>query len=226
MKKIFLSFLLFCTLSTSYAKIDIERIDPPFWWTGMQDRELQIMLYGKNIADCKIKIDYPGVTLTKAVSLDSKNYLFLYLSIAPETQPGNFDIQLSRKREKQNIPYALNARTIQGKNRKGFDATDVLYLIMPDRFADGDPSTNVIPSMRFPSPVNRNNPDARHGGDLKGIAEHLDYIEDLGGHLAESGSRKRYARRVVSWICNNRLLSGRSSVRDKHVLPGFDNRMP
>ena len=68
----------------------------------------------------------------------------------------------------------------QGKNRKGFDATDVLYLIMPDRFADGDPSTNVIPSMRFPSPVNRNNPDARHGGDLKGIAEHLDYIEDLG----------------------------------------------
>ena len=180
MKKIFLSFLLFCTLSTSYAKIDIERIDPPFWWTGMQDRELQIMLYGKNIADCKIKIDYPGVTLTKAVSLDSKNYLFIYLSIAPETQPGNFDIQLSRKREKQNIPYALNARTIQGKNRKGFDATDVLYLIMPDRFADGDPSTNVIPSMRFPSPVNRNNPDARHGGDLKGIAEHLDYIEDLG----------------------------------------------
>ena len=110
MKKIFLSFLLFCTLSTSYAKIDIERIDPPFWWTGMQDRELQIMLYGKNIADCKIKIDYPGVTLTKAVSLDSKNYLFLYLSIAPETQPGNFDIQLSRKREKQNIPYALNAK--------------------------------------------------------------------------------------------------------------------
>ena len=83
MKKIFLSFLLFCTLSTSYAKIDIERIDPPFWWTGMQDRELQIMLYGKNIADCKIKIDYPGVTLTKAVSLDSKNYLFLYLRPNP-----------------------------------------------------------------------------------------------------------------------------------------------
>ena len=63
MKKIFLSFLLFCTLSISYAKIDIERIDPPFWWTGIQDRELQIMLYGKNIADCKIKIDYPGVTI-------------------------------------------------------------------------------------------------------------------------------------------------------------------
>ena len=138
------------------------------------------MLYVKNIAVCIIKIDYPGVTLSKAVSLDSKNYLFLYLSIAPETQPGIFDIQLSRKREKQNIPYALNASTIQGKNRKGFDATDVHYLIKPDRFADGGPSTNVIPSMRFPSPVNRNNPDARHGGDLKGIAEHLDYIEDLG----------------------------------------------
>ena len=106
MKKIFLSFLLFCTLSTSYAKIDIERIDPPFWWTGMQDRELQIMLYGKNIADCKIKIDYPGVTLTKAVSLDSKNYLFLYLSIAPETQPLSL-IHISEPTRQAEISYAV-----------------------------------------------------------------------------------------------------------------------
>ena len=180
MKKILLPLLLCCSLNIGHAKIAIERTDPPCWWTGMENRELQIMLYGKGIADCNVQIEYPGVSLTRVVTLDSKNYLFLYLDIAPGTQPGNFDIRLSRKREKQTIRYTLQERSMLGKDRKGFDASDVLYLIMPDRFADGDPATNVIPSMRFPAPVNRQDPNARHGGDLQGIAQHLDYIADLG----------------------------------------------
>ena len=180
MKKL-VSWLLLCaSLNTGYAQIEIGRVDPPCWWTGMENRELQIMLYGKNIADCDAQIERPGVSLTKAVALDSKNYLFLYLDIAPETQPGNFDIRLSRKGETQTLRYTLHKRSMPGEERKGFDASDVLYLIMPDRFADGDPATNVIPSMRFPAPVNRQDPNARHGGDLQGIARHLDYIEDLG----------------------------------------------
>ena len=180
MKKL-VSWLLLCaSLNTGYAQIEIERIDPPCWWTGMENRELQIMLYGKDIADCDTQIEHPGVSLTKAVALESKNYLFLYLDIAPETQPGNFDIRLSRKGKTQTLRYTLHKRSMPGEERKGFDASDVLYLIMPDRFADGDPATNVIPSMRFPAPVNRQDPNARHGGDLQGIARHLDYIEDLG----------------------------------------------
>ncbi len=180
MKKL-VSWLLLCaSLNTGYAQIEIGRVDPPCWWTGMENRELQIMLYGKNIADCDAQIEHPGVSLTKAVALDSKNYLFLYLDIAPETQPGNFDIRLSRKGKTQTLRYTLHKRSMPGEERKGFDASDVLYLIMPDRFADGDPATNVIPSMRFPAPVDRQDPNARHGGDLQGIARHLDYIEDLG----------------------------------------------
>ncbi len=180
MKQFFLSLLLLLSALTCHAKIEISRTDPPCWWRGMQNRELQIMLYGERIADCQATINYPGVTLTQTVRMDSPNYLFLYLDIAPETQAGTFDIQLSRKREKVRIPYTLHERTLTGDARQGFDASDVLYLIMPDRFADGDPATNVISSMRFPVPIERNNPNARHGGDLKGIADHLDYIENLG----------------------------------------------
>ena len=78
MKKL-VSWLLLCaSLNTGYAQIEIGRVDPPCWWTGMENRELQIMLYGKNIADCDAQIERPGVSLTKAVALDSKNYLFLH----------------------------------------------------------------------------------------------------------------------------------------------------
>ncbi len=181
MKKILLSLLGLFAIANCYAKIEITRTDPPFWWTDMQEQELQIMLYGEEIADCKATVDYPGVSITQTVKLESPNYLFLYLNVAPGTQPGDFNIQLTRnKKEKTLVPYTLHKRTMPGTERKGFDASDVLYLIMPDRFADGDPATNVIPSMRFPVPVDRNDPNARHGGDLKGISEHLDYIEDLG----------------------------------------------
>ncbi len=180
MKQLCLSLLLLLSTTASFAKINITRIDPPCWWTGMENRELQIMLYGEQISDCNISIDYPGVTLKNVERMESPNYLFLYLDIAPETQDGKFNITLSRKREKIKIPYSLHKREMAGTDRKGFDASDVLYLIMPDRFADGNPATNVVKSMRFPSPVDRNNPNARHGGDLKGIADHLDYIESLG----------------------------------------------
>ncbi len=180
MRNLFLSLLLLLSITASYAKINIDRTDPPCWWAGMQNRELQIMLHGNHISDCNVTIDYPGVTLSRIVRMESPNYLFLYLDVAPETQAGEFEIELSRKREKKKISYTLHKRTMPGAARQGFDASDVLYLIMPDRFADGDPATNVVKSMRFPAPVERNNPNARHGGDLKGIADHLDYIESLG----------------------------------------------
>ncbi len=180
MRNLFLSLLLLLSITTSLAKINIDRTDPPCWWTGMQNRELQIMLYGNNITNCNATIDYPGVTLSRIEHVESPNYLFLYLDVAPETQAGTFDIQLTRNREKAKIPYTIYKRSMPGSARQGFDASDVLYLIMPDRFADGDPATNVIKSMRFPTPIERNNPNARHGGDLKGIADHLDYIESLG----------------------------------------------
>lgn len=178
-KILFLLLLPFLTLSL-HAAIKIDRIDPAFWWTGMKNGELQIMVYGHDIANTTVSIDYPGITLTDAVKLESPNYLFLYLDIKPETQPGTFDILFTRGNEKLKYKYVLKAREKKNIGKKGFSAEDVLYLIMPDRFADGDPKTNVISSMQFPAKVDRNNPNARHGGDLQGIEQHLDYIQDLG----------------------------------------------
>ena len=89
-------------------------------------------------------------------------------------------IRFDRGKEHTSRTFELRQRNKPDRDYTGFDASDVLYLIMPDRFADGDPKTNVIPSMRFPAPVNRNDPNARHGGDLQGIEQHLDYIQNLG----------------------------------------------
>lgn len=180
MKRSFLALLFGCFGLSVQAVIQIDRIDPAFWWAGMKNSELQIMVYGPNIAQASVSIDYPGVTLTDAVKLESPNYLFLYLDINPETQPGTFDILFSRGKETFKQKYELKMREKERAGRKGFSSEDVLYLIMPDRFADGDPSNNSISSMKFPVNVNRNNPNARHGGDLKGIEQHLDYIQELG----------------------------------------------
>lgn len=89
-------------------------------------------------------------------------------------------IRFDRGKEHTSRTFELLQRNGPDQDYTGFGASDVLYLIMPDRFADGDPKTNVIPSMRFPAPVNRNDPNARHGGDLQGIEQHLDYIQNLG----------------------------------------------
>ena len=154
------------------------KVEPEFWWSGMKNPELQLMVYGKDISAYRPSVDYPGVRLNSSVSLESPDYLLIYLDIA-EAKPGKFTITFSKDKKKFTHPYELKARRSGASERKGFDASDVLYLIMPDRFANGDPSNDNIP-MRKPYQVDRNEQGARHGGDLAGIERHLDYIEDLG----------------------------------------------
>lgn len=178
-KSFFVACLLLLSVSV-WSMIKIERLEPAFWWAGMKNPELQIMVYGPGIADARVQTDYPGVTLKEAVKLESPNYLFIYFNLSPDVRPGKFDIRLTLGKERYNVPYELKEREANSFERGGFDASDVLYLIMPDRFADGDPQTNVIPTMRFPAKVDRNDPNARHGGDLQGIEQHLNYIQNLG----------------------------------------------
>ena len=144
----------------------------------MKNPELQLMVYGKDIAGYLPSVKYPGVQLKSSVALESPNYLLIYLDIA-QAQPGTFDITFTQGKKSFKMPYELKARKANADQIKGFDASDVLYLIMPDRFADGDPSLDQIP-MRTDYKVDRTNPNVRHGGDLAGIEQHLDYIEDLG----------------------------------------------
>ncbi len=158
--------------------IDIQQIAPTYWWAGMKNPELQILLHGTDVASCSVSITGENIFLKETVRQENPNYLLLYLDLS-KAAPQTFQITLKQGKKSKIIPYELKQRTRKGCEIQGFTAGDVLYLIMPDRFADGNPDNDVIPGM-LEDKVNRNEQYARHGGDLKGIADHLDYISDLG----------------------------------------------
>lgn len=177
MKKIILLFsLIVIAISTAHARE--VHVEPSFWWSGMEEPELQLMVYGENIAGYIPEVTSKNVRIKESVRLESPNYLILYLDIS-ESSPETFDILFTDGKEKITYSYELKERNPDRYNIKSFDASDVLYLIMPDRFANGDPSNDQIP-MRMPYKVDRNHHSARHGGDLKGISDRLDYLADLG----------------------------------------------
>ena len=159
--------------------VSIDKVDPPCWFTGMKNPSLQVMLYGEGVGNAtNVVTDYAGVQVDSVVSLDSKNYLLVYLNVA-KAQPGEMNLYLVFDNCKQAVSYELRAREVAPEARIGFDASDVLYMLMPDRFANGDPSNDNIEGMSA-YVVDRNQPNARHGGDIKGITDHLDYFNELG----------------------------------------------
>ncbi len=173
-----LSIFLITIISASLALAQNINIDPSFWWSGMQEPELQLMVSGKDIASYKAAVSSKDVYLKEAVTLESPNYQVLYLDIS-NAKPGKFDIVFTNGKKKITYNYELKPRDPKRLNIESFNSSDVLYLIMPDRFANGDPSNDQI-KMRMPYKVDRNDPNARHGGDLKGISDRLDYLSNLG----------------------------------------------
>ena len=156
----------------------IEKVAPTFWWAGMKNPELQILLYGNRIASSQVSIDSDDVILKEVVLQDNPNYLLLYVDLS-QAKAQTFHILLKEGKNTTSIPYELKQRTRKGEDVMGFNAEDVLYLIMPDRFANGRPENDVVPGM-LEKKADRNEQYARHGGDFKGIADHLDYLQDLG----------------------------------------------
>lgn len=176
--------LLTCATAMSAAKkapTGIESVEPPYWWVGMANDTLQIALNGQNIADAEFSVNYPGVNIAEQVALDSKNYKFLYLVIDQDAQPGKVELKYTLNGKKKTIPYELKARDRAGSEYTGFDAGDVLYLIMPDRFAKGlDDKEVSVKGFDYPILNDRTNPNGRHGGDMRGLRNHLNYIDSLG----------------------------------------------
>lgn len=170
--------LFFILFSCSIFAIDVKNVEPAFWWAGMKNTELQILLYGDNIAKSDVSITSKTSKIKEIVKLESANYILLYLDLSSAT-PEKFDIILQQGKQKKVIPYEIKERKQGSSQRVGFNASDVLYLIMPDRFSNGNPTNDVIPGMRE-TKVDRNGQYARHGGDFKGVSDHLDYIHDLG----------------------------------------------
>ncbi|MDE6295711.1 MAG: glycoside hydrolase family 13 protein [Muribaculaceae bacterium] len=159
----------------------IERIEPPYWWTGMKNDTLQLMVSGPDIASAKVTVDYPGVQLIEDVDEVSPDYKILYLKIADNTRPGEMKLHFEAGELSEIVNYELRARKSPGEAHTGFDAGDVLYLLMPDRFAEGKAaSSDPYAGLEYKAMPDRDNPNARHGGNIAGIREHLDYIEDLG----------------------------------------------
>lgn len=178
MKKTYLTLLLCLFVSYTALSGTVKKVEPAFWWAGMQNTELQILLYGDDLARYKASITAGQVRLKETVLLENKNYMLLYLDLSG-ARPERFDIVLQAGKDKITIPYELKPRGEGSRERTGFNAGDVLYLIMPDRFANGDPSNDIIPGMRD-TKVDRKEQYARHGGDFKGIMQNLDYIAGLG----------------------------------------------
>ena len=158
---------------------NVTRIDPTNWFADMQDPTLQLMVYGKDIKFADVTTDYPNVKIDSLVRLDSPNYLLVYLNLKG-AKPGEVTLTFSNKNGKKTTKkFQLKAREMAGADRKGFDISDVLYMLMPDRFANGNPKNDVIKGMEDQL-CNRNEPSLRHGGDLEGLRQHLDYFTDLG----------------------------------------------
>lgn len=159
----------------------VTNVEPPCWWAGMSDPSLQVMVTGPGIAAADVTADYPGVTLKEAISLDSPNYKLLYLDITPQAKPGTIDLKFNLNGRKAVVPYELKERTRKGEEYVGFDASDVLYLLMPDRFAQGDmDAAKALDGLDYPITADRTDPNGRHGGNIRGIINNLDYIDSLG----------------------------------------------
>lgn len=174
MKKYLLLFALACQMLTANATTKISRVEPTDWYVGMKDPTLQLMVYGKDVRNADVKIDYPGVKIDSLVRLDSPNYLLIYLNL-DGAKAGNMKIKIGGK----TLNYQLKQRAMSGDKHMGFTNADVLYLMMPDRFANGNPRNDAFSSM-CDKLVERSEPSMRHGGDLEGIRQHLDYFTQLG----------------------------------------------
>ncbi len=155
--------------------VEISRMEPAFWWTGMKNPELQVMVYGKDIAKSKVSVAYEGVRLKEVVQVENPNYLFLYLELLDGVKPGTMDIVFTEGRKSIRKPFELRARETR-PGAMGFDNSDVMYLITPDRFANAVPENDNLDTVK----VNRERANSRHGGDIRGIINKLDYIDDLG----------------------------------------------
>jgi glycosidase len=161
-------------------KVDFNRVEPAFWWVGMKNASLQILFYNKeqNISGYKPEINYAGVVLKDAQKTENPHYLFLNLEIASSAKPGIVPIVFTEGKKNITYSYELKSKSTASGRVQGFNSSDVLYLIMPDRFANGDVKNDSLPGM-FEG-AHRERGEKRHGGDLKGITDHLGYIKDLG----------------------------------------------
>ncbi len=175
-----IAFLSVVLLMSAAAKVKVTRIDPTDWYVGLKNPTLQLMVYGPNVRDAEVSLDYPNVQIDSIARLDSPNYLLIYLNLKG-AKAGEMTLKIG----KQKVKYLLKEREMSGDKRMGFTNADVLYMLMPDRFASSGKYTEPKAAKKLSAELNnyvvdRKQPSLRHGGDLEGIRQHLDYFNELG----------------------------------------------
>jgi hypothetical protein len=181
MKRLLTILILFATYTKSQSQEtvpEIKRIDPTNWWVGMKNSKLQLLVYGTNAGTLTYSINYPGVRIVSSEKVENPNYAFLNLLIAPTAKPGTLHLLGKSGSKTITKSYELKARTKEVKG-SGVNSSDLIYLIIPDRFSNGDPSNDKFSDMAD-TDVDTSNPYLRHGGDLQGIINHLDYLKEMG----------------------------------------------
>ncbi|MGB3591718.1 MAG: glycoside hydrolase family 13 protein [Nonlabens sp.] len=183
MKKKLLIFILLLAFAKAvtaqpYTELDspLQRVEPPFWWAGMDHSQVQLMLYGQEIGSI-YQVDSDDVQIVETKTTDNSNYLLVTIE-TKDLAPGKITLRLNSIETTKVLEYEIKKRKSGSAARKGFDSSDVIYLVMPDRFANGDPSNDNTADTKEKS--DRSKKGGRHGGDLQGIIDHLDYIDDLG----------------------------------------------
>lgn len=167
-------------VETTISNSSLERVEPPNWFIGFQDTSLQLLVKEENIGNSKPSISYAGVSIEKVHKAKSKNYLFIDLKIDETTKAGKFEITfIANDGSKKTHTYELKSREKSADAYVGFDSADAIYLITPDRFSNGDESNDINKKLNETT-IDRTDGYKRHGGDLQGIINHIDYISDLG----------------------------------------------
>ncbi len=171
--------ILFTLSNVGAQEITFKRLEPSSWWIGMKNPELMLMVYGNQIATCEPQFNIQGIELKEVRRTSNPNYMFIFVIINELSRPGDYPIRFVKKgKVVAKATFTLYERDKNSALRKGFNTTDAIYLLMPDRFANGDTTNDNVIGMV--EKANRKAPYGRHGGDIKGIIDHLDYIQSLG----------------------------------------------
>ena len=173
-------YLVFFLLNTTclFAQDFIYHMEPPNWWVDMRSNEFQLMIHGEKVGECEVTIENEDVKILKTQRLSNPNYMVLDLEILRSNKAFDFVLTFSKDGVVyENYTYKLLKKSTA--KRETFNSSDVIYLITPDRFANGDPKNDKIKKLAEKK-VNRKKPYSRHGGDIQGIIDHLDYISDMG----------------------------------------------
>lgn len=180
MKRLSIIILSILLSANVWAQAKFDHVEPMFWWVGMKNPKLQLLIHGKNIGGYTVKIDYPGVKMTALHQVENPNYLFLDLEIAAGAKAGKFPISfMENGKKKFDYTYELKNKDASAGRIQGVTSKDLIYLLMPDRFSNGDPSNDVVKGLAE-TKLNRDSMYYRHGGDIQGVMNHLDYFKDLG----------------------------------------------